>query len=191
MEHLISDYGYWAVLAGTLVEGETIVVLAGYAAHRGYLDLSGVILAAFAGSFACDQAIFHIGRRYGRALLARRPGWREPAERAFGLLRRYQDLFILGFRFLYGLRTASPFAIGMSDVSAWRFFFLNALSALVWACAVGFAGYLFGNAVEIFLGRAARFEGYVFAAIALAGFAAWVVLLIRQRARNQPGPGKI
>ena len=47
---LIQSYGYWAILAGTFLEGETILVLAGFAAHLGYLQLPWVILAAFAGS---------------------------------------------------------------------------------------------------------------------------------------------
>jgi membrane protein DedA with SNARE-associated domain len=198
LDHLISDYGYWvsaygywAVLVGTLAEGETIVVLAGYAAHQGYLGLPGVILAAFAGSFFCDQAIFHIGRRYGTALLDRRPGWRQPAERAFGLLRRHQNVFIIGFRFLYGLRTASPFAIGMSGISPWRFLFLNALAALIWAGAIGTAGYLFGHAVQAVLGHVAHLEGYAFAAIAAGGFAVWIAMIIRQRLRRRAPRGEI
>jgi len=36
--HWIAQYGYWAVLVGMFFEGETIVVLAGYAVHRGYLS---------------------------------------------------------------------------------------------------------------------------------------------------------
>jgi len=186
LEQLITDYGYWAVFLGTLAEGETIVVLAGYAAHQGYLALPGVITAAFVGSFFCDQAIFHIGRRYGPALLTKHPRWRERAERAFRLLRRYQDLFIVGFRFLYGMRTASPFAIGMSGISPRRFFFLNAIAAFVWACAVGSAGYIFGKAVETFLGHAARYERYVFAAIIAGGFILlWIVPVIRRRLRRR------
>ena len=48
--HLIDQFGYWAILAGTFLEGETILVLAGFAAHQGYLRLDLVILAAFIGS---------------------------------------------------------------------------------------------------------------------------------------------
>ena len=186
LEQLITDYGYWAILLGTLFEGETIVVLAGYAAHQGYLTLPGVIVTAFIGSFFCDQAIFHIGRRYGPALLAKHPRWRGRAEQAFRLLRRYQDIFILGFRFLYGMRTASPFAIGMSGVPPRRFFFLNAASAFVWACVIGSAGYVFGHAVDVFLGHAAHFERYVFAAIVAGGIVVlWIWPMIRRWLRRR------
>ena len=58
MEHLIDTYGYWAVLLATFPEGETILVIAGFAAHQGYLTLMPVILAAFAGSLCGDQLFF-------------------------------------------------------------------------------------------------------------------------------------
>lgn len=59
----LSHYGYLALLIGTFLEGETILVLGGLAAHQGYLDLAGVILAAFAGSLMGDQFFFLLGRR--------------------------------------------------------------------------------------------------------------------------------
>lgn len=55
LKHLIASYGYFAILIGTFLEGETILVLAGLAAHQGYLDLTGVIFGAFAGSLCGDQ----------------------------------------------------------------------------------------------------------------------------------------
>jgi membrane protein DedA with SNARE-associated domain len=33
---LVIDYGYLAVFIGCLLEGETILVLAGFAAHQGH-----------------------------------------------------------------------------------------------------------------------------------------------------------
>lgn len=67
MEALVARYGYLAVLVGTFLAGGTILVLAGFAAHRGWLELPFVLLAAFAGSAAGDQFYFTIDRRRGRA----------------------------------------------------------------------------------------------------------------------------
>lgn len=52
IENLIESYGYVAVLVGTFLEGETIVVLSAFAAHQGYLPLLEVIFAAFIRSLA-------------------------------------------------------------------------------------------------------------------------------------------
>ncbi len=173
LESFIDSYGYWAVLLGTLLEGETILVLGGFAAHRGYLALPGVILAAFIGSLSCDQLFFFLGRKHSQAVLARRPAWKARADKANRLLERFRTPFILIFRFLYGLRTVSPFVIGMSSVPARRFILLNAVGALVWAVVVGTAGYLFGSALEVVIGDVKRYEVEALLAIAIIGILVW------------------
>ena len=64
LHQFIVDYGLWAVLGGTLLEGESVVVLAGFLSHQRLLHLPYVMLCAFAGSFIADQALFYLGRRY-------------------------------------------------------------------------------------------------------------------------------
>src|SRR5688572_33421924 len=39
LTQLLDHYGYLAVLVGTVLEGETILILGGFAAHQGYLHL--------------------------------------------------------------------------------------------------------------------------------------------------------
>ena len=58
LQSIIENYGYAAILIGTFLEGETILALAGLAAHQGYLALTWVILAAFLGSLCGDQLFF-------------------------------------------------------------------------------------------------------------------------------------
>ncbi|MCR6630028.1 MAG: DedA family protein [Magnetospirillum sp.] len=168
MEQLVAEYGYWAVLAGTFFEGETVPVLAGFAAHEGLLRLDLVMLCAFIGSFAGDQLWFWIGRRYGRTWLAKHPKSAAAAERVGRLLDRWGDWFVLSFRFLYGLRAVSPVAIAMSSISPLRFAVLNMISAAVWAVAVGSLGFLFGQAIEGMMGQLKAWEHRILAAIAIA-----------------------
>lgn len=184
MEHLITQYGYAVLVVGTFLEGETILVLGGLAAHLGYLDLAGVMAAGFAGSFAGDQLFFHLGRRHGPGLLARFPAWRPRAERVLRLLERHQNLLMVGFRFLYGLRTVTPVALGMSRVAALRFLPLNAVGALLWAVAVAGAGALFGQAAEAALGHLKHYEHRLLGAVAVAGAAVWCAWLLRERRRR-------
>ncbi|MDD2409055.1 MAG: hypothetical protein PHF02_09530, partial [Tepidiphilus sp.] len=61
---LVSQYGYLAVFVGCFLEGETILLLASYAARRGYLDPWLVwAVAAFAGTLG-DLFFFWLGRRH-------------------------------------------------------------------------------------------------------------------------------
>lgn len=189
---LVTHYGYWAILVGTFFEGETILVLGGLAAHLGYLELPWVIAAGFAGSLLGDQLYFFIGRRHGQAQLQKHPGWQAPAERVLRMLHRHQNWLILGFRFLYGLRTITSFAIGMSPVTVTRFIVLNAAGALVWAAMVGGLGFSFGQAFEVFIGRVKHYELVTTGIVLGAGLVLWAAHLLRRRllARSTGGSSK-
>jgi membrane protein DedA with SNARE-associated domain len=169
---LIISFGYIAIFIGTFLEGETILILGGFLAHRGYLQIHWVILSAFLGSLIGDQIYFFIGRHRGVRVLLKHPNWKGKIDRFNRYLRKYNVLIILAFRFLYGLRTISPFAIGMSKVPTSRFVILNTVSALLWASLIGYMGYIFGHAVEIILGDIKRIE------IAVIIFFAIVFLLV-------------
>ena len=184
LESLVDAYGYLAVLVGTFLEGETILVLGGFAAARGYLGLPWVILAAFIGSLCGDQLFFFLGRWHGKAILSKRPTWKSRVNNAQKLLERFRIPLILTFRFLYGLRTVAPFVIGMSSVPTVEFIFLNAAGALVWAAAVGTGGYLFGSALEILIGNIKHYEIQILGAIATIGVLIWVVYFYRRRKRK-------
>ncbi len=186
LENLLNHYGYAALVVGTFLEGETILVLGGVAAKLGYLKLPWVIASAFAGTLAGDQLYFFLGRRHGRRILAARPRWRTRAEKAQRLLSRFQRPVILGFRFLYGLRTVTPFVIGMSRVRTITFLLYNILGALVWATVIGTLGFFFGQGLELILGDVKRFEIAVLAGIAIAGMIGWAWHFFRSRT-EKPG----
>lgn len=158
LTQLVADYGYLAVFAGTLFEGETILIAAGFAAHQGYLSLPWIVLIAFCGGTLGDQIWFFIGRRYGTALLDRFPHLSPATQRVNRLMLRYQVGVIIGVRFMYGLRIAGPIAIGMSEVPAWRFILLNMIGAAIWALLIAGAGYLFGQTLQWLFADIKRYE---------------------------------
>lgn len=182
LEALIETHGYWVVFVGTFIEGETILLLAAVAAHGGYLSLPGVIGSAFLGSLLCDQIFFQLGRLHGPRILARRPAWRSRMARVESILRRHGTIMILGFRFLYGLRSVTPFAVGMSGaVSTSRFVLLNLTGAAVWAIAIGLAGYGLGHTVEAMLGRSRQIQLALLGSVAVIGLLVWGVHFPRGR----------
>lgn len=178
---LLETHGYWVLAAGCLLEGETVVLLAGFAARRGYMDPFAVIgIAAFMG-FLGDQFYFWLGRRHGAGIVARWPAVSRQAGRVHRLIERYHAAVIFGVRFAYGLRIAGPVLIGMSPISAARFAALNALAALLWACLVGGAGWIFARTAEALLGDIRNLEAGLLLTLAAAGALAW--LIRRQRLR--------
>jgi membrane protein DedA with SNARE-associated domain len=180
LETFLANYGPIVVLVGTLLEGEIIVLVAGFAAHQGLMSPYAVAFCAFVGTFAADQAIFHVARRQSERpwmeQLRRRPAF----ARAMHILRRHPSLFILSFRFLYGLRTVGPAAIGAAGVPSSRFLALNAVAAACWAAVYTFLGYTFGQAAEAAFGELQRFEHRALAAIAVAVPALLLGQLVRK-----------
>jgi len=174
-EHLVISYGYPAILIGTFLEGETILILGGFAAHQGYLELPLVMLAGFLGTFFGDQLYFHIGRRKGIEFIEERPHWQVRTDRIFHLLHRHQVLLILGFRFVYGIRTVTPFILGASGIGVARYLVLNLIGAIVWTVAVCALGYFVGQAAEHFLQQVKHYELWIFGGIIILGASAWII----------------
>lgn len=186
MQQLLEQYGYLATFLATFLEGETAVVIAGFAARRGEMLIVWVAVATTLGALVSDQLYFFLGRRYGSRILARKPDW----ERRSAKIRRYISergtWFLFSFRFIYGIRTISPFMIGMSAVEAKRFRLINALSALVWGVGFSLVGFLVGAAAEQFIGRVGDYEGYIVAGLVVIGASVWVLNRVRTR-KQQAG----
>lgn len=174
LQQFLQDFGYFALFLGTFFEGETILVLAGFLAFRGYMDINLVVLVAFFGSYAGDQLWYFMGRRHGRKLLARKPRWQLMGDRALEHIRRHPDIWVLSFRFVYGLRTVMPVAIGLSGYPPRRYLLLNGLGAAIWAAALGAAAYHFGAILEGLLGNVKRYELWVFGGLLLLGGVLWL-----------------
>ena len=176
LEYLVRTYGYWALLAGTFLEGETILIIGGLLAKLGLLKLSTVMGIAFIGSFSGDQVYFYIGRFKGRELLKKHHKWEKRVDKIHKILERYHDLIMLGFRFVYGMRIMTPFVLGMSkQIKAIRFSILNAMGAVLWAVAISAGGYFFGYALEGFIKDVKKYEIHAVLAIFVIGAALWIV----------------
>lgn len=158
LTQLLADYGYLAVFAGSLLEGESMLVLAGFAGHQGYLSFPLVVLIALCGGVLGDQFFFFLGRRYGEQLIRRFPRWQPGAQRVNRMLLQHQVSVIVGVRFMYGLRIVGPLAIGMSEVPAWRFILFNVIGAALWAPLIAGAGYLFGQTLQWLFADIKRYE---------------------------------
>ena len=179
---LIQQYGYFAVFLGTLLEGETILLLAGLSAHQGYLNPLVVWLTGIAGAILGDQLFYYLGRKHGNSLLRRFPAWAARASKAEQLIARYHAPVIVVLRFAYGLRMIGPMMVGMSAVTPYQFTVWNTFGAVLWATLIVAAGYLLGDALHWLLDNIRQIEIAVLSSIAAVGALAW--LIGRWRARR-------
>lgn len=161
----ISNYGLFAVFLGGILEGETVIVLAAIAAQHGILSLPLVFAAGATGAFVGDQAWFLLARRRAKLAVLERLMETERMQRALDFIERHPTLFVLSFRFIYGLRTVGAVACGLSRIHATHFVLLNIVAALLWTALIVALGYLFGNAMEAAFGDIKRVEWKLIAGI--------------------------
>lgn len=106
------------------------------------------MVVASLGSCAVDQFWFFLGRGFRDhkwvAALGQRPAFAD----AIDLIEGRPILFILSFRFAYGLRSIAPVAIGTSRLAAWRFVLVNIFAATIWGQLFVTIGYAFAKTLE-------------------------------------------
>ena len=188
MQELLTHLGYPALFLGTLVEGETFILVAGFLAHRGYFRLGLVILLATLGAFSGDILYFLAGRRFGRALLERSPRARALVPWLERWMAKHHVLWIFGMRYLYGIRWLAAVLAGSSHMSFKRFSVLSLASCLVWAAVVGLLGYAAGEMVQRLLLDASRYEFLVALILVLAVILYAFLARKGERRLEEPAP---
>ncbi len=178
LEQLLDTYGYLALFVGTFAEGETVLVLAGLLAHRGHLELVAVILTAFVAAVAGNQLYFYLGRRHARGFLGRFPRLHSQAHVALRRIENNQVKWAFAMRFMWGFRIAMPVALGMTDMRASVYLWVNLLTGAVWATLFALIGFSAGGAFSRGVADVLQHEKWI-----VGGFlaAALAVLAVRWR----------
>lgn len=181
LSHYITQYGYWALFVGCLLEGETITLLGGIAAHNGLLHWPWVIAVVAVGGSLGDQALYFAGRRYGEWVISRLKGQQKRIAYAQRLIARHPMLFVIGVRFMYGFRLIGPALIGAARLPPTRFVPLNILGAVLWASIFVMLGYFGGQVIENIIGDVDN----QLASLLLVVLVILVILLLRRWWRHR------
>jgi membrane protein DedA with SNARE-associated domain len=189
LKDALETHGYWVLFVGTLLEGETILIVAGFLAFQGYFHIAGVMTIAFAGSFLGDQAYFYLGRRHGRMLLKRFHFIARRLREALRLIEKYGSFVAFISRFTYGFRIILPIILGITRLAPRTFLLINLASALAWSVLFSSAGYLFGKSASLFLDNISQYEHYLL--LALVGIMVLIWLFHFYHAWNLKKPARI
>jgi membrane protein DedA with SNARE-associated domain len=160
----LSTYGYIILFLYSLGGGMVAIIAAGVLSYSGQMDLTVSIVVAAVANTLGDTLLFYMSR-YNRAdMMPYILKHRRKIALSHILMKRYGDKIIFFQKFLYGIKTLIPLAIGLTKYSFARFNVLNAISAFIWAVILGLASYQAG-------GPLIRFVGYI-------GENPWVMPLI-------------
>jgi len=172
---------------GLLVPGESVVVLAGFLASQGYLEIGDLLWVVSLGAVLGDSVGYGLGKAIGR-------GYFERHKRLLFLkekhLRRVDAYFqqhggktIFFGRFIGFLRAIAPFAAGMSKMPYRRFFIYNVTGGILWSISFTLLGYFFGQSwqlIEKWSGRTGLFA--LFIVLLIAGFSYLYRTLVKRQA---------
>jgi membrane protein DedA with SNARE-associated domain len=184
---LIGSLGYPAVALGLLLEGEAVLVAAGFAANLGYFEIGAILGLATIASFANDQTCFWLGRFAGPRLMERFPRLRGGIERVQPMVERHPAKLVVSLRFLFGLRVVGPLALGMtpaSTMSAGRFLILSLVGAVLWALLGGGLGYFFGSAFSLLVDDVQGWPLAIPMLLVATAAMAWAIRARAQRSRR-------
>jgi membrane-associated protein len=170
-----------AVMIGVVFPGETALLVAGFAAQRGWIGLQPMIAIAVGAAVAGDSVGYEVGRRLGPRLRQSRPGrrmrpvrWRSAEE----FLARHGGKAVLLGRFTAVLRALTPGLAGMAGMPYLRTFLpWNIAGALLWGAGCVLLGYGFAASLTT-VGHYLTFGPLLLLGLLLTGFG---VLHLRRR----------
>ncbi len=182
--HYLHHYGYWAVAvallgenAGLPLPGETILLMASFAAYHHHLKLPWVILVGIVACTAGDNLGYWIGRRGGRPLLEKYKTLfhirDETIKAGEDFLRRRGSAAIFLARFIAGMRIVAGPLAGVLRMEWTQFLIANAAGAIAWVTAIACAGYFFGSQYRAVAGVLKETELVILVVVVAIGLYYW------------------
>jgi len=170
---------------------EDVALLAGgFLAHRGVTQYPITLVVCLVGVMTGDTGLFFLGRRFGAGIVRYfglgNPGASDRVAYWQEFMRRHGHRAVFYGRFLAGLRALVYLSAGTLGVPPSRFFFYDALGALISVPVVVSLGYVFGSQIEWvlkYIGGAERLIGLI-AALSLMVYA--TRLIIPRRSTGAP-----
>jgi membrane protein DedA with SNARE-associated domain len=145
--HWLKEYGYVILFLWSILEGEMGLIMGGIMSHTGDMWLPMAIFVAGIGGFVGDQIYFYIGRYNKNYIYTKLHTQRRKFAIAHLLLKKYGWPIIFVQRYLYGLRTVIPMAIGLTKYSGRTFAIINLISAWMWAALTIIPAYYYGEEI--------------------------------------------
>ena len=181
LEPVINTYGYPFLYLGTILEGETFVIISAVLCQTGHLKVVWVACTAFLGALSGDLFCFQMGRLGAGKTPLNGSHWKRRIDKASCLLEQHQHLILIGYRFLYGLRAVIPFLIGVTDFSFRRFILLSSAGGAVWSITVTFAGLVFGKALLLIMTHMKTYRFWCIGSLGIIGILCWAVYYFKHR----------
>lgn len=155
-------------LIGVALPGHITIIIGGFLAKIGILNLTWVVIVSLIGAIIGDYLGFFIGRKYGLSFIDRvRPYFfitDNHITKANNLLAKHTGKALIIGRFSPLTRALLPFLVGASQTTTKKFWFYNTVGGTLWVVSSILIGYIFGSGYHVAVGYLGKFA--LFAIIA-------------------------
>jgi membrane-associated protein len=130
--------------------GDSLLFTAGLFAHLGYLNISYLIILLFIAAVLGDNINYWIGRQIGLKVLklkfkGKNLVKQEYLDKTHLFFEKYGPKAIIMARFVPIVRTFSPFAAGIAEMTYRKFLSFDILGGVIWIVSLTMAGYFLGG----------------------------------------------
>ena len=175
-------FGEAAFFVGFVLPGETAVLLGGFLASTGHLDIVPLVVLIVVSAILGDTVGYEVGKQFGPRVV--RLGFmrkhQDRIERAQDMLRRRGGPAVFLGRWTAFFRAVMPGIAGLSRMPYRVFLAWNALGGLAWGITFTLVGYFAGASYEKVASAIGKGAAVVIALLVISGIVFWRVRRRRQ-----------
>jgi membrane protein DedA with SNARE-associated domain len=177
-------FGEAAIFLGFVVPGETAVLLGGFLASQGHLDIATLIVIVVISAIVGDTVGYEVGKHLGPRVLRLGVFQKHQSrlDKAQGMLRRRGGPAVFLGRWTAFFRAVMPGIAGLSRMRYRVFLFWNALGGIAWGITYSLVGYFAGASYEKVASTIGKGTAIVVAVLVIAAVVVWRV---RRKRREQ------
>lgn len=143
----MEEIGYIGLFFYSFGGGYLGLVTAGILSFAGTLDLTTSILIATVANFLGDSTLFYMMRYNKTEMMGYIRRHRRKLALAHILIKKHGDKVVVIQKFLYGVKTLVPMAIGLTKYDFKRFTIINFFASIFWGLVVGITAFYSGKAL--------------------------------------------
>ncbi len=149
----LSTYGYIALFLYSLGGGFFGMIAAGALSYMGKMDIKISMLVVFFANYLGDMILFYMARYNKQMIAPYMKNHRRKFALSHMLVRKYGDFAVFLQKFVYGVKTLVPIAMGLSKYSFVKFGVLNAPASALFVLFFGLLSYKGGEHIVSIFGR--------------------------------------
>jgi len=170
MEELIRDWGYIILFLYSFGGGFVALVVAGILSYSGELNIIVAMLVAGSANFIGDQFLFTVARKNKHQAKKMMEKHKRKIAMSHLLMRKYGTWVIFLQKYIYGIKTLIPLAMGLTKYDYKKFMIFNFFATVVWSLVIGLSAYMLGELVYKYIEEFKTYGLILVAAILLTVF---------------------